>query len=146
MIARDFIMRMVQMLFDAIAKVLQRDVPGVVPDIPQIQRRFNEMYNQFFHRPAEHYYVKNKEEILVELENEGYSEPEMFAIIQMLSELIYQDALIKNNFHEKFALLEKSLFLLEYLDRNSSTFSWDRGQKIAEIRKAMDEVNTSDLK
>ena len=132
------------MLFDAIAKILYRNVPGIVPDITEIQKSFDDLYNKFFHQSPEHYYGIGKEELLVELKNEGNSEKEMFAKIQMLSELLYQDALIKNNFHERFALLEKSLFLLEYLDRNSRTFAWDRDQKLEEIKKAMTEVKTSD--
>ena len=144
MIERDYLMRMMQMLFDAIAKILYRNVPGVEPDITEIQKSFDDLYNKFFHQSPEHYYGIGKEELLVELKNEGNSEKEMFAKIQMLSELLYQDALIKNNFHERFALLEKSLFLLEYLDRNSRTFAWDRDQKLEEIKKAMTEVKTSD--
>ena len=141
MVERDYLMRMLQEFFDAIAKVVRRDIPGIEPDLSQIQKRFNEMYKQFFRCPSEHYYGIDKEEILDELENEGYSESDMFAKIHMLSELLYQDALIKSNIQEKCALLGKSLFLLEYLDRNSRTYSWDRGQKIGEIKKALTEFN-----
>ena len=143
MIERDYIMRLLQEFFDAIVKAMNRNIPGIEPDIPQIQRRFNEMYEQFFHNPAELFYRLSKEDILCELENECISERDMFAKIQMLSELLYQDALIKNSLQERIELLEKSLFLLEYLDRNSRTFSWDRGQKIGDIKKVLSEFNSS---
>ena len=144
MIERDYIMRMLQEFFNAIAKVTRRDIPGIEPDLSEIQKRFNEMYNQFFRCPAELFYRIDKEEILEKLEGEERSERDVYAKIQMLSELLYQDALIKNNHQEKLALLEKSLFLLEYLDRNSDTFSWDRGQRIEDIKKVLTEVNISD--
>ena len=144
MIERDYIMRMLQEFFNAIAKVMRRDIPGIEPDISEIQKRFNEMYNQFFRHPAELFYRISKEDILSELESENRSERDVHAKIQMLSELLYQDALIKSDAQERLALLEKSLFLLEYLDRNSNTFSWDRGQRIGDIKKALAEVNISD--
>ena len=144
MIERDYIMRMMQMLFDAIAKVLHRNNPGIVPDIQEIQKSFNNMYQQFFHCSPEHYYGMEKEDILAELKNEGNSERDTFTKIQMLSELLYQDALIKNSFHERFSLLEKSFFLLEYFDQNSRTFSLEHVQRLVDIKKAITEVKTSD--
>jgi hypothetical protein len=144
MIERDYIMRMLQMFFDAIAKVLNRNVPGIVPDIPELQKSFNELYHQFFKKSPDHYYGIEKEEILAEIENEWSSEKDAYAKIQMLSELLYQDAIIKNNLHERFALLEKSLYLLEHLDLKSRTFSWDRGGRINDIKKALTEVKASD--
>ena len=142
MIESDYIMRMLQMFFDAIAKVLNRNVPGIVPDIPELQKSFNEMYHQFFKKSPDHYYGIEKEEILNEIENEGCSDKDAYAKIQMLSELLYQDAIIKNNLHERFALLEKALYLLEYLDLKSRTFSWDRGGRINDIKMALTEVKT----
>jgi hypothetical protein len=144
MIERDYIMRMLQMFFDAIAKVLNRNVPGIVPDIPELQKSFNEMYHQYFQKSPDHYYGMEKEEILAEIENEGYSDKDMYAKIQMLSELLYQDAIIKNNLHERFSLLEKSLYLFEYLDIKSRTFSWDRGGRINDIKMALTEVKISE--
>ena len=144
MIERDYIMRMLQMFFDAIAKVLNRNVPGIVPDIPELQKSFNEMYHQYFHKSPDHYYGMEKEEILAEIENEGYSDKDLYAKIQMLSELLYQDAIIKNNLHERFSLLEKALYLFEYLDNKSRTFSWDRGGRINDIKMALTEVKISE--
>jgi hypothetical protein len=137
MIERDFIMRILQEFFEAIAKVIQRQNPGQEPDVSYIQERFNEMYNQFFRCPAEHFYTTEKEIILDNLELEGRSEDDVFARMQMLSELLYQDALIKKDIPERISLLEKSLYLFEYLDNNSRTFSWDRRQKIEDIKKIM---------
>lgn len=139
MVERDYIMRMLQEFFSAIAKVLLR-TPGIEPDLSHIQKQFNEMYRQFFRNAAEHYYNLTKEEILDELKQEDYSEQDFFAKLQMLSELLYQDGLIKKSIPEKHPLLEKALYLLEYLDQNSRTFSWDREQKINDIREKLTNV------
>ena len=135
MVERDFIMRMLQEFFEAIAKVMHRETPGMEPDLSHMQEQFNDMYNQFFRRPAEHFYETEKEEILNGLINEGHGDNDTFARIQMLSELLYRDGQIKKNISERYSLLEKALFLLEYLDGNSRTFSWDRRQKIEDIKR-----------
>ena len=138
MIERDFIMRILQQFFEAIAKLIHH-TPGVEPDLLKIQEGFNDIYDKFFRCPAEHFYQTSKEDILNEIENEGRSEGDTYAKIQMLSELLYQDALIKSNIPEKCELLEKSLYLLEYLDSSGNTFSWERAWKITDIRKTLSE-------
>lgn len=140
MVERDYIMRMLQEFFDAIAKLLRR-TPGQEPDLSHIQKQFNEMYRQFFRRSPHYFYETEKEIILKELEEEGLDEKNLFAKIQMLSELLYQDGLIKKNIPEKWMYLEKALYLLEYLNKNSRTYSWDREQKMEDIKKIQMEFN-----
>ena len=144
MIERDFFMRILQEFFEAIAKLVRRHSKISDPDFSQIQEQFNEMYEQFFRIPAEHYYQMSEDKILNELENEGRSENDMFAKMQMLSELLYQDAHIKKNKQERIDLLKKSLYLLEHINSNSRTFSWDRGLRISDIKKELMEFKTSD--
>ena len=137
MVERDYIMRMLQEFFEAIAKVVRRESPGMEPDVSLMQEQFNDMYSQFFRLPAGYFYDMEKEEILDALMTEGHSNSDTFAKVQMLSELLYQDGLIKKEISERCRLLEKSLFLLEFLDSHSRTFSWDRRQKIEDIKKEL---------
>ena len=137
MIERDFIMRMLQEFFSMIAKLLQLKVEE--PDTTRIQERFDELYKQFFRKPAEYFYALEKEEIPNELTKDNMGNSEHCAMIQMLAELLYQDGLIKKDIVEKISLLEKSLFLLQYLESNSKTFSWDREQKMSDINKILAE-------
>jgi hypothetical protein len=132
-------MRVLQEFFEAIAKVVYRDMKGRYPDTAQMQEQLNEMYRQFFRHSAEHFYETDKEMILDGLEQEERSVQDTFARVQMLSELLYQDGLIKKSIPERCMLLEKALYLLEYLDRNSRTFSWERNGKINEIKKVLTE-------
>ena len=137
MIERDYIMRILQEFFNAIAKLVRINAED--RDTSRIQERFNEVYLQFFRCPAEYFYETEKDLILAELKMEGRSEHDLLGKIQMLSELLYQDGLIKKNLPEKCMLLEKSLYLFEYLDRESHTFSWDRNRKMIDIQKILTE-------
>ncbi|MDR0743333.1 MAG: hypothetical protein LBF05_03125 [Tannerella sp.] len=137
MIERDFIMRILQEFFDAIAKLIRINVED--PDTSRIQERFDEVYKQFFRRPSSHFYDTEKERILDDLKKEGRSERDTLGRVQMLSELLYQDGLIRTSLPDKYMLLEKSLYLFGYLDRNSRTFSWERSRKMMDIEKILTE-------
>ena len=130
-------MRLLQDFFTMIAKLVRLKVEE--PDMTKVQERFYEMYRQFFRNQAEHFYNTEKEDILNELAKEELSETEQNAMIQMLSELMYQDGLIKKDVTEKCMLLEKSLFLMRYLEQFSKTYSWEREQKMSDITKILTE-------
>ncbi|MDR1379917.1 MAG: hypothetical protein LBJ47_00385 [Tannerella sp.] len=128
-----------QEFFNAIAKLIRVNLDD--PDTSRMQERFDDMYRQFFRRPAEHFYGTEKEIILDNLKQEGRSERDMFARMEMLSELLYRDGLVKKSIPERCMLLEKSLYLLEYLDRHSRTFSWERNLKMNDVRKILTEFD-----
>ncbi|MDR3250664.1 MAG: hypothetical protein LBT42_03245 [Tannerella sp.] len=106
-------------------------------DTAHIQARFDEMYRQFFKSPAEHFYEADSETILDNLEAEGRSNRDTVAKAQMLSELLYRDALLKTDVTERCLLLEKALYLLEYIDGQTKTYSWEQGRKMSDIRKLL---------
>jgi hypothetical protein len=58
-------------------------------------------------------------------------------MIEMISELFYQDALLKTDDALKNNLLEKALFFLSYLDEQSDTYSVERKDKIALIKRML---------
>jgi hypothetical protein len=130
-------MRILQEFFDAIAKLVRFQVED--PDPLRVQERFDEVYRQFFRQPASWFYETEKELILDALEKEGRSERDTLGKVQMLSELLYRDGLIKKSIPEKCMLLEKSLFLFDYQERESRTFSWERNGKMMEIKKILTE-------
>ena len=139
MIERDFIMRMLQQFFEALAKLIHHKslLKGEYPDYSEIQERYNKMYDQFFHKQANYFYETDEETILDNLLKEGYSERDMLAKMQMIAELLYQDGLIKKDVLEKCNLLEKALYLFDYIESKSNTYSWERSQKIEDIKKAI---------
>lgn len=76
------------------------------------------------------------EYILTDL-SQDYEGQEFLTRIDMLSELLYQDALLKEPDEKKY-LLAKALYLKEYLDSHSDTFSFERRNKINEIKKLLE--------
>ncbi|MDR1337313.1 MAG: hypothetical protein LBK22_10845 [Tannerella sp.] len=137
MIERDYIMRILQEFFDAMAKLVRFQAED--PDPSCLQERFDRVYGQFFRRPAAWFYETEKELILEALEAEGRSERDTLGKAQMLAELLYRDGLAKTAVPEKCMLLEKSLFLFEYRERNSRTFSWEQNVKMMDIKKVLTE-------
>ena len=144
MVERDYLMRILQEFFDAIARIIHRGKSDQEPDLAEMENRFSDMYRQFFKKPAEYFYEAEKETLLNDLEQEGYPEEHLFAKIQMLSELLYQDALIKKCIPEKCMMLEKVFYLLACLNQNSRTFSWERNQRMEDIRKKLEEFDIRD--
>jgi hypothetical protein len=130
-------MRILQEFFDAIAKLVRFQAED--PDPSHVQERFDEVYRQFFRQPASWFYETEKELILDALEKEGRSKRDTLGKVQMLSELLYRDGLIKKSIPEKCMLLEKSLFLFDCQERESRTFSWERNGKMMEIKKLLTE-------
>ena len=70
---------------------------------------------------------------------DGNSEQKALAKMRMLSELLYRDALIKKEGSLRYDLLEKALLLLEFLQQNSKTYSWDQENKMTYIRTLLEE-------
>ena len=65
--------------------------------------------------------------------------------MEMLAELLCQDALERKDEKEKVNLLKKSHFLYERLDTLSSTYSFERKRKIQEIQAIIDECSKNTM-
>lgn len=123
-------MRLLQQFFEALEKLVEeRDKK----DGPELQLQLQSIYRAYFNHPSTFYYDQDAEYILNEM-GQNYGGEELLTRIDMLSELLYQDALLKESEEQKY-LLRKSLFLLNYLDTHSDTFSFERRGKIGEIEK-----------
>jgi len=68
---------------------------------------------------------------------ERCEEQDLPMMIEMISELFYQDALLKTDNALKANLLEKALFFISYLDELSDTYSVERKEKIAYIKRML---------
>lgn len=104
-------MRLLQQFFEALEKLVEeRDKK----DGPELQLQLQSIYRAYFNHPSTFYYDQDAEYILNEM-GQNYGGEELLTRIDMLSELLYQDALLKESEEQKY-LLRKSLFLLNYLD------------------------------
>lgn len=123
-------MRLLQQFFETLEKLVEeRDKKNG----PELQLQLQSIYRAYFNHPPTFYYNQDAEYILNEM-GQNYGGEELLTRINMLSELLHQDALLKEPEEQKY-LLRKSLFLLKYLDEHSNTFSFERKGKIEEIEK-----------
>ncbi|WP_455669631.1 hypothetical protein [Phocaeicola sp.] len=130
MLQRDYIMRLVREFVEALEKLVEeRDKK----EESELQLHLQSIYRAYFNHPHTFYYEQDAEYILNDL-RQNYEGEEFLTRIDMLSQLIYQDALLKER-EEQVYLLRKSLYLLNYLDSHSDTFSFERRGKISEIEK-----------
>lgn len=128
MLQKDYIMRLMSKFFEALALFLARRRKG---DEEQIEI----FYTNYFH-PSEFYINNSKEDVLNSLSE--YPKDEEEYRMEMLAELLYQDALERKVLELKIDLLKKSLFLYERLDLISTTYSFERKRKIQEISGIID--------
>ena len=91
------------------------------------------MYRAYFRQPESFFYEQDAEYILHYLQTE-FPEQEFLHRIEMLSDLLSYDASIQQSAEERKTLYQKVLYLMNYLDTHSDTFSFDRRRKIAEIK------------
>lgn len=127
-------MRLLQQFVEALEKLVEERGKK---DGPELQLQLQSIYRAYFNHPHTFYYDQDAEYILNDL-GQNYGGEELLTRIDMLSELLHQDALLKES-EEQAYLLRKSLFLLKYLDEHSDTFSFERRGKISEIEKKIGE-------
>ena len=114
MLQRDYIIRLLQQFFEALEKLVEeRDKK----DGPELQLQLQSIYRAYFNHPSTFYYDQDAEYILNEM-GQNYGGEELLTRI---------DRFIAEN--------EAQLFLLNYLDTHSDTFSFERRGKIGEIEK-----------
>lgn len=130
MLQRDYIMRLLQQFVEALEKLVEEKNKK---DEPELQVQLQSMYRAYFHHPPTFYYGQDAEYILNDL-GQSYGGEELFTRIDMLSELLYQDAMLKVPEEQKH-LLRKSLFLLKYVDEHSGTFSFERRERMDRTEK-----------
>jgi hypothetical protein len=127
MIQKDYIMRLIKQFFEAVERLIK--MKSKEHDRMEIQTYLNEMYDTFLKKSGDFYHSTEIEEIIQSFKNDE-KEP----MLEILSELLYQDALLRDNQHE---LLIKALKLNEYMQEHSATFSFNRQLRIDEIKKML---------
>lgn len=128
MIHKDYLLRILQQFFEEIAKYLRNKKEYEIEN-PQLQTQLTGLYTTFFNQTADFYISKSADEIIA-----SFDEQERLIKIEMLSELIYQDALLKPQGETRQQLLQKSLDLFEYLNAHSATYSIPREQEMEQIK------------
>lgn len=126
MLQRDYIMRLISLFFEALAKFI-RSKEGQDPEM--LRPELDELYKIFLKQPRDHFKNMTVEEIIDSLDDE-----ERLYKVEIVAELFYQDALTGEVNKQ---LLQKSLALFKFADLNSDTFSFDRQRKMTETESLL---------
>jgi hypothetical protein len=129
---RDYILRMIEMMGDLIAAILGLIKKG---DYDTASKSIDNAYHQFLREDASFFSLIPKEELTEKLLNEhNYTNGHL----EILSELFYAQAELLNGqgkHSESIAFYEKSMILLDYVIRESGTYSFDKEKKLSELRE-----------
>jgi hypothetical protein len=130
MFENDYILRIFTEFFEELSSFLSKK--GKVDAEKEIQT----LYETYF-LPSKYYVREDIETIYASFSK--YNREEQYYRMQMLAELLYNDALIKEG-KIKYDLLRKSLFLYERVDMQSTTFSFNIKMKIQNIKSILSTV------
>lgn len=134
MYEEDYFMKLIQEFFQALNKAIHGKKSL---DNPSDQENcVSDLYGSYFQADSAFFYGYDVMTILGFL-RERCEEQDLPMMIEMISELFYQDALLKTDDALKNNLLEKALFFLSYLDEQSDTYSVERKDKIALIKRML---------
>lgn len=127
MLQRDYIMRLMQLFMEALARFL-RNKGGKTPQM--LSDELDVLYKDFVKYPRHHFEDLSVEEIM-----NTFIEEERMQKVEIVAELLFQEALLKETPDK--ALLKKAMTLLKAVDLVSDTFSLERQRKIGEIESLL---------
>ena len=126
-VEKDYILRLIQTLLDAIKRIIHGIDKG---DVEQAEVEINKAYEQlgksatFFHKTSFEElinYLKSKDEHHLEK-------------VDLLAQLMFLNSKIEVSQKRKYAVLEKAKKLWEYHGEHSKEYSFEREQNIAHIK------------
>ncbi len=135
MIERDYIMRLIKQFFDALYR-LKNKVNETNKEFTHTEIR--DLYKEYFGRDYLFFHQTDAESLIVFV----YENNRLFDVLykmEMLAELIYNDALLTDTQEQQIDLFSKALNLYSHLEEKSNTFSMERQNKIMEISKLLAE-------
>lgn len=129
MLARDYILRIVQEFTEALTLYLKKK-----KRVDLLDNDYSNLYVMYFQQKRAFFIEKSGEEI-VSYMKERYDEEEYPERVAMLAELFYQECLALNFGNEE--LCKKTQYLLKWYDHYTKTFSFERMQKITQVSSAI---------
>ena len=134
MYEEDYFMKLIQEFFLALDKAIHGKKSLGNPS--DQENSVSDLYGSYFQADSAFFYGYDVMTILGFL-RERCEEQDLPMMVEMISELFYQDAMLKTDDALKANLLEKALFFLSYLDEQSDTYSVERKDKIALIKRML---------
>ena len=129
MLQQDYIMRLIREFFAALQRLLEKN------EVEDKTKALHEMYEQYL-GPYEFYQGASMEEVMQSFEK--FPEEQRLHRMEMLAELYYVESDMRA-LPFKDILLERALPLFEWIDHHSGVYSFDRLQKMDDIKKRLNE-------
>lgn len=130
MYEQDYLLKVIEEFFQSLNKAIHgTHCDGVDAES---QDRLVDFYGSYFQAESSFFYANSALAIFTFL-RERCHDDDLQSHIEMLAELLYQDAIFKNDQLLKTNLLEKALFFFEYAKQESDTYSMEREEKITKI-------------
>ena len=139
MLQKDYIMRLIQMFFEFLSKLLSRIEKG---EFEKAEEEINHAYVDFLKQDAAFFYSISKENLSNDLiRKHNYTREHL----EILSELFNAEAELRFAKHQhkiSKEFYEKSLILLRFVISESKTFSFDKEAKLKKLETRIDEINS----
>jgi hypothetical protein len=132
MIERDYIMRLLKEFFNALNKLINKVETNNLEDAHVY---LDELYEQFFKHSKSFFYNHEIQSICKIVITDDVKTSALKS--EMLAELLLIDGRLNNTNERRNDLLSKSLFLFEFAEKNSQTYSEERLTKIRSIQKEL---------
>lgn len=137
MIRKDYILKLLYELFTAVNKILQSK-----KSLTEKQRDVEALY-VYFNATADDYRQMDKDDIIPSL---TVFDDDVVTRAEMLAEVMYADAkFYVGQYNQRIDIIKKSLFLFEYVEQHSDSFSFQRVERINELKKQIDKLQSCNL-
>lgn len=131
MLKEDYIMRLFQLFSESLAKWLSK---GKADNSDLVASFNNEVVKPYLGHDIQFLESKSKEE-LIEYFNQCYpNKPERLLRLEILTEVLYQRAIMENNDRQRKNLFIITLELLLYINSIDRTYSMERQNRISELQ------------
>lgn len=134
MLKRDYIMKLVQQMLDALMLLLNEQG---LDDVDK-QKSLERFYSDYLGERRE-FYIDSELVEIVNYLTQKYGD-ELMLRLDMLSEIMYQDGMLERNMSERVSILKSTFSILLYLRENDNTYSLIREGKIDSIRKELEQL------
>ena len=138
MFQKDYILRMVEMIGDLIAAILGLLKKG---DPEQAEKILERGYYELLRRDASFFQLIPKEQLTDKLLGDHHYTNSHLAV---LAELFYAEAMVnqaQNKLPNSLIYFEKSLVLLEFLDKDDKTWSAKREERMKLLKEQIAELS-----
>lgn len=131
MLQRDYIARLIREFMAALQRLVEKD------EIGERRRGMEELFRQYFGEYS-FYHMTTFDELMRSFEK--YPMEERANRIEMLAELYYAEADMLSE-PMRTEQLRLSFLLFDYIDHNGNTLSFDRQNKMKNIKNKIDKQN-----